>query len=234
MNRINLEWFFVLLSPIYFFVFRGIYIAFQIQSGRYRSKKLDEFPLYFTDELEYESIVDRIKEFIQNIIYGNDCYLSLSDKDINCLVYKGITPVKPFQLLEKIGLVFYYIEDSRLFRKSMEYQGPGLSSVNSYLQEISFAKKCFNDSRDTDNKSKRILVGTLPVYEGRSYNNLEESIDRGYHNNMPLCFIYRDRFIRGLFNSDLDFPEEDIEKSLEKITSVEIINAQLIFVLKTN
>jgi S-adenosylmethionine:diacylglycerol 3-amino-3-carboxypropyl transferase len=89
MPEIVFKWVFILLAPFYLFIFRGLFIAYQIQVGRYKSKELDEFPLYFTDELEYESIVNGIKAFIGNIRNGDNTCLSLSSNDINSLVYSG-------------------------------------------------------------------------------------------------------------------------------------------------
>jgi hypothetical protein len=75
----------------------------------------------------------------------------------------------------------------------------------------------------------KILINKLFVHPSPPKNKLQEWIRNRKSDIVPGGFIYRYSFTQRLFNSDLDFTQEQIEYALRKVTSVEIVDNQLIF-----
>jgi hypothetical protein len=208
-------------------IFMGIYIGYLINQGLYKTNELDEFPLYFTNEEEYSHALEKLNCFMLQILENLECRLSITSNDINCLVYKGLTPVKPYYLTSKTGLLFYYFELNRLFKRKMSYAGP--DGVYSVKDEILFVQKIPYATSETIFTEPEIFVREDFVYPDLPLNNLEVRLREKESKLIKGAFIYRSLFIRSLFNSDLNFTEEEIVNALKKVTSVEIVDNQLIF-----
>ena len=215
-------------SFAFFRIFRGIYIGHLIDSGLYHSNELNRFPLYLTDEGEYQCILRKLTFFIERILEDVNCTILINGNNINCLIYKGLTPVKPYQLKNTMGLLFYFFEENRLFKREMDFIGPG--GVNSTKEEILFVPKIPYSTSEQTFTDPEIFVEEDFVYPNLPSNKLEEWIrEKESNGSIKGAFIYRSPFIRSLFNSDLNFAEEEIVNALKKITSVEIIDNQLVF-----
>jgi hypothetical protein len=212
----------------FFRIFRGIYIGYLIDIGSYNNNELEEFPLYSTSEEEYCCILKKLNFFVKQILEGVNCIVSINGNDINGLIYKGLTPIKPYHLKSQIGLLFYFFENNRLFKRKMDYVGP--DGVSYIKEEILFVLKIpYSTSKQTFAKSE-IFVREDFVYLASPSNLFEEWIRKKESTgSIKGAFIYRSRFIHSLFNSDLNFTEEEIVNALKKITSVEIVDNQLIF-----
>jgi hypothetical protein len=209
-------------------IFIGIYIGTLIDSGLYHSNELNVFPLYLTDEEEYQCILRKITLFIEQILKDVNCTILINGDNINCLIYKGLTPVKPYQLKTKIGLLFYCFEENRLFKKKMDFVGPG--GVYSIKEEVLFVPKIPYSTSEKTFTDPEIFVKEDFLYPNPPSNKLEEWIrEKESNGSIKGAFIYRSPFIRSLFNSDLNFAEEEIVDALKKITSVKIVDNQLIF-----
>jgi hypothetical protein len=166
---------------------------------------------------------------VRQIFDNENCNIAITENDINSLVYKGEIPVKPYCLKDKVGLLFYYFEENRLFKKSMYYAGPG--GVYSIKEEILFIPKIPYATKEGTFTEPKIFVREEFVYPAPPSNKLEEWIRNKELNNGSIkgAFMYRSQFIISLFNSDLNFTKEEMTEALEKITSVKIVNNQLIF-----
>jgi hypothetical protein len=185
-------------------IFRGIYIGHLIDSGLYHSNELNEFPLYLTDEEEYQCILRKIAFFIEQILEDVNCTILIDGDNINCLIYKGLTPIKPCQLKNKMGLLFYFFEKNRLFKREMEFVGPG--GVNSIKEEILFIPKIPYSTSEQTFTDPEIFVREDFIYPNSPSNKLEGWIrEKESNGSTKGAFIYRSQFIRSLFNSDLNF-----------------------------
>lgn len=217
-----------LIFGAFYKIFRGIYIGYLIDTGIFRDKELDKFPLHFVDEEdEYNNTVEKLVVFMSQIANKKECRLSLNGNDINCLVYNGLTPIKPYHLKSKNGLLFYYFEFNRFFKQEMSYAGP--DGVYLGTNEIFFAKKVPYATSDQTFIEPEIFVREDFVYLELPKSNLEEWFREKESKLIKGAFIYKSPFIRSLFNSNLNFTEEEIVNALKKVTSVEIVDNQLIF-----
>jgi hypothetical protein len=215
-------------SFAFFRIFRGIYIGYLIDAGLYHSNELNEFPLYVADEEEYKCILKKLTLFIEQILEDVNCTISINSDDINCLIYKGLTPVKPYQLKAKIGLLFYFFEENRLFKRKMDFVGPG--GVYSVKEEILFVPKIPYSTSEQTFADSEIFVEEDFIYPKVPSNKVEEWIrEKESTGSVKGAFMYRSPFTRSLFNSDLNFTEEELVNAVKKITSVGIVDNQLVF-----
>jgi hypothetical protein len=210
-------------------IFRGIYIGYLIDRGTFRDKELDEFPLPCINEDDYENIIERLITFVSQIDNNTECCLTLNISDINCLVCNGLIPVKPYHLKSKNGLLFYYFELNRLFKKEMSYAGP--DGVYYGINEILLSRKIPYATSDRFFTETEIFVREDFVYPDPPANKLEEWLREKESKLIRVRgnFICKSLFVRSLFNSDLNLAEEEIIAALKKVTSLEIVNNQLIF-----
>jgi hypothetical protein len=208
-------------------IFRGIYIGYLIDQGTFRDKELDEFPLPCINKDDYENIVEKIATFVSQLDNNIECCLTLNNNDINCLVCNGLTPVKPYHIKSENGLLFYYFELNRLFKQEMSYAGP--DGVYYGINEILLSRKIPYATSDRVFTETEIFVREDFVYPDPPANKLEEWFREKESKLIRGAFIYRSLFIRSLFNSDLNLSEEEIIAALKKVTSLEIVNNQLIF-----
>lgn len=215
-------------SFAFFRIFIGLYIGYLIDSGLYHSNELSEFPLYLADEEEYQYILIKLTLFIEQILKEINCTVSINGDDINCLIYKGLTVIKPYQLKNKMGLLFYFFEENRLFKRKMDFVGPG--GVYSIKEEILFVPKIPCSTNEQTFADPKIFVEEDFIYPNPPSNKLEEWIrEKESTNSIKGAFMHRSPFICSLFSSDLNFTDEEIINALKKITSVEIVDNQLIF-----
>ena len=226
--------FFGLFALIVFYkIFSGIYISYLINQGLYRNKELEEFSLNLTNEEEYNLILEKINLFISQILEGLECSLSMNSDDINCLIYKGLTPIKPYALTSKIGLLLYSFELNRLFEEKISYAGSDGVCYEKY--EILFDLKIPYNVINQPSAQPDILIKKKFIYPDLPSNKLEEWIREKEENTTPIVsFIYRSNFILSLFNTDLDFTQQNIIEALKKIKSLEIVDSQLIFTADTH
>lgn len=219
--------FFLVLA--FFKVFQGLYIGYLITSGRFRSHDLDNFTLYKTSVEEYREVLHKVDLFVAKIIENVDCFLSISSDDMNCFTYRGTIPVKPYQLINPPGLIFYFFKENRLFKQEMSYAGP--AGICSRIREIILIKMAPEMIKNIEPDFLRswIFVSEAFADSRKIINKNEVQMIEEQSKILVGAFPYRSPIIRNLFNSDLNFTEEEIVKSLRKITSVEIIDSQLVF-----
>jgi hypothetical protein len=179
---------------------------------------------------QYNSILEKINAFITAIL-GDDnlsSQLLLKDSDMNCLVSKEITFNQETYHSNNESFL-YSLQNNRLFEQKTIYLADSKTLVRSF--EIIFIKRSCEDPLDITSKDQklRIIVNKIFVHPSPPKNKLEEWIRSRNSKIVPGGFFCRYSFTRSLFNSDLDFTEEEIESALKKITSVEIVDNQLIF-----
>ena len=179
---------------------------------------------------QYNNILERINVFI-TIVLGSDNLFSqllLKDSDINSLVAKGVTFNQDVHHSNSESFLYEFRNNS-LFEQKTIYISNSNTLVRTF--EIIFIKRSCEDSLDITSKAQksRIIVNKIFVHPSPPRNKLEEWIRSLNSEIVPGGFLYRYSFTRSLFNSHLNFTEEEIESALKKVTSVEIVDNQLIF-----
>jgi hypothetical protein len=181
---------------------------------------------------QYNSILERINAFITTILGGDNLssQLLLKDSDVNCLVSKGVTFNQDTYHSNNESFL-YSFRNNRLFEQKTIYLSDSKTLMRTF--EIIFIKRSCEDSLDITSKAQelRIIVNKIFVHPSPPRNKLEEWIRNRNSGIVPGGFLYRYSFTRSLFNSDLNFTEEEIESALKKITSVEIVDDELIFIV---
>jgi hypothetical protein len=194
-------------------LFRTMRFDHLIEQGLYTSEDLDAFPVNHITGDEYNLILEKASLFVHQALSEIECVLSLNVDEINCLVSQGLTPVKP-QALGSGGLLFYYFVDNKLFEEKMCSAGTKVGHYNTELS-INFG-------------SLLTPPDGLPSRPGIFIRHEEIAL------NPRVSFIYRSRFISSIFNSDLDFTKEEITDVLKKVTSLAIVDSQLVFTADPN
>jgi hypothetical protein len=218
---------FLLVFIMFYIIFGGMYASYLIDNGFYTSQELDEFPTYLTSKEEYNCILKKLIFFVSQTLENKMSSLSVTSDNINCLVCKGLTPVKPYSLMIGRGLLFYYFEGNILFEIQMSYGGT--SRIYSTKNKILFILKYTCPYSERIFNEPEICVMQDFIYPTPPSGRLEEWIRKKESEVVPIGRIYRSPIIRNLFNSDLDFSEEEIVNALKKVTSVEIVDNQLVF-----
>jgi hypothetical protein len=210
-------------------IFTGIYIGYLINQGLYKNRELDDFPLNLTSEEEYTSILEKINFFSSQIIEGVECSLSINGDELNCLAYKGLTPVKPYILTSKTGLLFYSFEFNKLFEEEISYAGPDGVFYGKREILIDFRISSGDVTRPA------IFIKKKFYYPEPPSNKLEEWARKKEEEAAPIVsYIYRSNFILSIFNSDLSFTREEITNILKKVSLLEIVDYQLVFTADPN
>jgi hypothetical protein len=177
----------------------------------------------------YNTLLKRVNTFVANVLTDKSLspHLSLTDRDINYLVCKGID-LSTYQSSNEESFL-YSFDNNSLFEQKTIVIWSDKALVKTF--EIIFIESSCKDLLDTNSESprSRILVNKLFVHPTPPKNKLEEWIRNRKSEVVPGGFLYRYSFTQSLFNSDLDFTEEQIENALKKVTVVKIIDNQLIF-----
>jgi hypothetical protein len=216
---------------------RGWHIYELIVKGQFASTNLNDFPLYETNQEEYEFVLDKVNSFLEDATKDVECSLSLNTNEINCLACDGVTPLKPFGLVKKPGLLFFYFEDGKLFRKEMFYSVP-FETMTLELAQIKILEISFDKSRseNSDSPSRRIYADKDLVRQKNGYFSGEfdpwiyQWINEklfGKSSQIITCVI--GDFIK----ANTSFSKEEVRHVLiHKITSAEISNSR--FILHAN
>jgi hypothetical protein len=211
--------------------FKGLRTYQLIVEGQFKSTELDNFPIYEVGQEEYAFVLDKINSFYEDAANDVECSLLLDANEINCLACDGVTPIKPFGLAKESGLLFFYFEDGKLFRKRMFCGGP--VDVTSELAQIKIVEIPINQSRSENPNFPYCRIGIHKDFVRQKKNDAPSAFDQWIgkrSSKIPpqiVKYLY-DSIVRDFIKANSSFSEKDVRSILiHKITSLEISSSRL-------
>jgi hypothetical protein len=211
-----------------------------IKTGLFNNNKLKQFPLYEASQEKYVASINKVNEFLSSAISNTICEISFDSDEINSLVCRGVTFVKPFDLLNENGIVFYYIEGNKIFKKNIYFIPFG--GLFCYELEIRLVNAKEIVTSPTKEEREKIEMLKCPIIiledsvysDNKSQSSLEKSINQWIQNQESKTkigsYFYKSSLVLNLFNSDLNYSSEEINDILiKKVNLMEMINNKLFF-----
>jgi hypothetical protein len=180
--------------------------------------------------IEHEELLGKTISFITTLLNGEDISISLSGDEISYLCQQGMLSRNVLHVNES---VIFYFEDNRLFELETTRFWFGTYIDHKRKLEIIFYKGLLRDRRESEAEywaNPKIIIEELYIDLVRPKNKLIKWI-RSIKSDMKIGGIfYNHSFSQYLFNSNLDFSQEQLESALKKVTSVEILDNHLIVI----
>jgi hypothetical protein len=139
-NSIFLDWIQIILL-FYTFIFLGVklYIFNQalsgIRTGKNMPKPYSEHSVYQTNISEYESVAEKVRDFIRAVIKEDLVSLKITAEEMNCIRLRGVTPEK----FDSFGLPEHYkISEDKIIISSLVFYPFSSDIFVPFINEISF------------------------------------------------------------------------------------------------